>query len=286
MPVPWPQLPYAAPAIDGGDAARDAIRQSGNVALYIRTEDGKPQEFWSEIDNILKDFETIRTEEAVRNWARGRMLRPSRLQGWDFVDLATRKDIVRKRELPYGSEESPWWPIADAPSIVVLFGRDFGQLIGPDPAKPPASSPGWASTPINADLLTASMPCVRQLARGVDGLDDDSCRQLTSELFWHSPDSKNCPFAKGTCKLGCHFVQELRGKGMRQTFLKSHEPTPPGHEILLHNAVVFGDREKYHKSQEGRLNAIPISVTAPSSTKSRSRPQPMQAQAGSSRAAQ
>jgi hypothetical protein len=62
-PVPWPSLPYAEPLADGGKSAHAAIQNSAHISLYIRHEDGKPKEFWNEIDNILEDFGTIRTEE-------------------------------------------------------------------------------------------------------------------------------------------------------------------------------------------------------------------------------
>jgi hypothetical protein len=79
--IVWPQLPYAETSADGGKSAHAVIQQSGHIALYTNTRIGKPQEFWSEVDNILKDLASIRTEECIRKKCARWTVRTPRLQG-------------------------------------------------------------------------------------------------------------------------------------------------------------------------------------------------------------
>lgn len=203
---PWPKLPYARSSSDGGKAAFDTIREYGDLELYCKQEDGKPKQFWSIIDDFLKDLGAIRTATNMRKASAGWQLVESRLQGWEFNDLATKEDYVSERELPSESKKSSWWQLRAAEEMLVIFGCNFGQLIAPDLSKTKVYS-GWEVVPGYAELLTASMYCVKQLARkcNKDGL----CDNLTPQLMWHRPESrsKGCSDA---CNHSCLCIQEIR----------------------------------------------------------------------------
>jgi hypothetical protein len=66
-------------------AAYKVIRDFGRVPLYTKLKDGKPQEFWSEIDTFLKVFGTIRTQKYIKKASTGWKLHKPRLQGWDSM---------------------------------------------------------------------------------------------------------------------------------------------------------------------------------------------------------
>jgi hypothetical protein len=242
-PVPWPSLPYAEPLADGGKSAHAAIQESGHIPLYIRHEDNKPQEFWNEIDNILKDFGTIRTEESIKKASAGWKPRGPRLQGWDFNDLANKEETVFQRELSSTSKKSSWWSLAEADEMVVLFGCGFGQLIRPNLEKTRPYK-GWESTPGQAELLTASMRCVKRLASKC--INTDNYVQLTSELFWHKPVSRACS-VDSTCTDGCLFIQELRTRNALKELLSNFELNPPSKRLFENDAVIFGDIKYYHE---------------------------------------
>jgi hypothetical protein len=235
---PWPSLPFAAPSADGGEEAYVVIRDYGHTPLYTRREDGKTQKFWNEIDTLLKVFSTIRTQDYIKKATTGWKFRKPRLQGWDFIDLVTKEETVFQRELSADNKKSSWWSLADADDMVVLFGRDFGQLIRPNLA---LFNPykGWESIPCQAELLTASMPCVKRLASKCNTT--NSCEKLTPELFWHTPTSRSCPENSG-CTYGCFYVQELRNQG----FFGASPPRPPGRRLYDNDAVIFGDIKYYH----------------------------------------
>jgi len=229
----WPHSPFAQSSADGGKAAYSVIQKCADTHLYTRHEDGKPQKFWNEIDAILKDLASIRTEERLKRNETGLGLSKPRLQGWDFNDLATKEETVYQRELPKECVRSPWWPLVEENNIVVLFGRDFGSLIRPDLEK---SKPycGWESVPSQAELLTASMPVFRSLMYKYE-----DPHQVASGLFWQKPTKRDCPPC-GNCTDGCLYVQGLidrrPGKGMR-----------PNKRLLRSDAVIFGDIKHYHK---------------------------------------
>lgn len=242
-PVPCPSLPYAEPLADGGKSAHAAIQESGHIPLYIRHEDNKPQEFWNEIGNLLKDFGTIRTQEHIKKSSAGWKPRGSRLQGWDFNDLANKEETVFQRELSSNSKKSSWWSLAEADDMVVLFGCGFGQLIRPNLEKTKTYK-GWESTPNQAELLTASMPCVKRLASKF--INTDNYAKLTSELFWHKPVSRACS-VNSLCTDGCLFVQELRTRNALTELLGVSEPNPPSKRLFDNDAVIFGEIKYYHE---------------------------------------
>jgi len=232
--IPWPQIPYVEPSADGGTAAHAVIQGFGHIPLYTRHEDSKPQELWNEIDNILKDFATIRTEEAIKRSQAGWQIRKSRLQGWDFNDLVSKEDAVSQRELPPESVRSPWWSLAEKNDMLVIFGRNFPPLVRPDLGK---SKPyvGWESVPNQADFLTASMPVLRKLMAKYG----NTC-ELAKGLFWQRPAQRACPHLSH-CTEGCLYIQNLEGQKKMQTTLL------PDNRLIASDAVIFGDTGHYHE---------------------------------------
>jgi hypothetical protein len=242
-PIPWPKLPYARSSSDGGNAALDIIREFGDLELYFKQEDGKPKQFWSVIDDFLKDLAAIRRATNMRKASAGWQLVESRLQGWEFNDLATKEDYVFERELPSDSKKSPWWQLREAEEVLVIFGCNFGQLIAPDLRETKVYS-GWDVVPSFAELLTASIYCVKQLARKCNN--DGLCDKLTPRLMWHKPKSRSRG-CNDYCNHSCLCIQEIRSHNTPSNWLGKSRVNPPG-KIILNDVVIFGEPDHYHES--------------------------------------
>jgi hypothetical protein len=239
---PWPQLPYAQPWSDGGLAAYETIRSNAALHLYTRTEDKQPVKFWSVIDRFLRDLGTLRTTEALRQSGAGRPLLRPRLQGWDFHDLVNRTERIFKRELPKTCHNMVWWRLADSTNVTVIFGSNFGQLIQPNLLQT-GHYPGWKEIPNGADLLTASMPALKSLAKkhNTGGL----CNNLGRNLLWHRPQSLIDHSKSASCDRNCVYIQEIR---QFPQFLQMGIINPPQNLINM-EVIVFGDVQHYHKCQ-------------------------------------
>jgi len=128
--------------------------------------------------------------------------------------------------------------------MLVVFGCDFGQLIVPDlnMSKVPYD---WDSIPIQADLLAASMPCIKQLAKRLKSQTRSGSFHLTSELVWHKPTgrSRTCnSYCDGS---SCQRIQRVRQVG--KSWRRNVDANPPG-RLVDNQAIVFGDPEYYHQS--------------------------------------
>jgi hypothetical protein len=86
----WPSLPYAKPSPNGGIAAYEAIKSNKNLYLYTGA-NGEKKIFWEVVDCFLKDIAAIRKAVNLRKAQAGWQIFGSRLQGWDFNDLATKQ---------------------------------------------------------------------------------------------------------------------------------------------------------------------------------------------------
>ena len=265
---PWPLRLYAEPSPDGGDAAYSMIRDNGQRPLYTKLEDDKNQEFRREVDTFLKVFQTIRTAEQIKKSTAGWKVRTPRLRGWDFNELADKEEegLVPQRELSSDSKKSPWWSLAEVDDMIILLGRDFGQLIRPN-VELCQPYRGWDSMPTQAELLTASMTCVKQLSRNCNA---ENCERLTSELYWHRP-TKRCCTTETACSDGCTHMLELRTKPPLGSIFGTLNP--PG-RLCNNEAVIFGDITYYHdvvKKRQGvevRSEPVPEDVTVESASAS------------------
>ena len=161
LATPWPAMPYAEPSGDGGKSARDACKSEHNHDLVLWNKaNGQPKEFWSVVKDILKDISAIRigvrfqSSAFLRLFPRG----TKRLRGWDFLDLATKEDLVIQKEL-LSDDNIKWWGLGEEDGMLVIFGSGFGRVIEP------VLMGMTTIVPDGAKLLVASMPCVQKLKR-------------------------------------------------------------------------------------------------------------------------
>ena len=244
QPEDWPQLPFADARSDGGAAAHSVICSNHDLYLYTN-EQGEEKLFWNVVDDFLKDLRSLRLAVNLKKAASGWPIFSSRLQGWDFTDLATKEETIHQRELPTDSRKVSWWKLSDSKDMLVVFGRDFGQLITPDLNKTKVYR-GWECLPPQAELLVASMPCVEQLMEQSKPRKEQGHYYLMPELAWHKPTEKHSS-CSDHCNSSCLCIHELRQIHSLRILSGGSEINPPKH-LSSSGAAIFGDPKYYHHS--------------------------------------
>jgi hypothetical protein len=244
----WPKMPFVEACIDGGAVAHKTISNNHDLYLYTN-EHGEKKLFWNVVDDFLKDLASIRSAVNLKKASSGWQVFASRLQGWDFNDLAVKEESVHQRESPPDSKKASWWRLSDAKGMLVIFGSNFGQLISPDLTQTKVYS-GWECVPAQAELLTASIPCVLQLAEQSGAKTDQGNYLLSPEIAWHKPTSrdKSC---NQYCNSSCLCIQELRpvrtARNLVSRSLINPPINPPG-KLASYQAIIFGEPKYYHQS--------------------------------------
>jgi hypothetical protein len=240
------------PALDGGRAALEAIRNQGALELYP-DETGKPKRLSSLVDSFLKDFQAIHNAKALRSKDSGISIMNirARLRGWEFVSLAQRRPTVQEKELREVGEGCSWWEIGSSPQVLVMFGRGCGQVIRPAPGvKVPID---WKTVPENSELLVASYYCIRDLRdeSGHSTRCQDPCNllHLTSTVVWYQS-TKECSL--DICLGSCSEVQEVKKLGLVDQMGMAIHLIPRTQERIVRvvegKAFIFGDRKRFHQT--------------------------------------
>jgi hypothetical protein len=240
--TPEPQLPYVQASYNSGDGAYQKLLALKDEVLYTMS-DGKDKKVWSVIDDFLKDLSVLRMAMNVRRTSSGWKLSKSRLQGWEFTDLISKSDYVCQKEVPSEDLKSSWWRLGESTNMLVIFGNNFGQVIRPDfgKTKPPY---GWKSIPTDAELLTASIPCVKELAKqAILHIGTIRNSHIIAGLVWYRPRNprKKC---NKYCNGYCHIIQEIRCVGWLRRWSSINGPG----KLNENGAVVFGNSKVYHES--------------------------------------
>jgi hypothetical protein len=231
----WPEirqrLEYAAEADNGGYAALHAIRQCDEVKLPRSRNFG----------DTVRSFLDLIEGRKIASFSR-------RARGWDFTDLQNSNFLFREKEL-MGSDkpDQSWWDLTKNDSILVLFGKNFGQVIMPDRSKIRVCN-YWAEVPEGKGLLTASMHCLATLAADTS----DKCWKLEPGLYWDRPDDltlfKECQKADSCSpmqNLGPERTKASKGNCSPAT------PRPKG-------AVIFGKLPEVQERCKVRKRCKPL----------------------------
>jgi hypothetical protein len=105
-------------------------------------------------------------------------LAPSKLYGWDYMDIVRGKNS-RRRQLPF---DGNWRQFTD--DVVVLFGQKLGDIIKPAPGISICRQ--WDPIPSRKTYLTATIDCLRQLSWERGGHRDSLiASRLTNEGNWN-----------------------------------------------------------------------------------------------------
>ena len=226
-------IPHAVISANGGMAAYDAIDKGRLLKVLPEGIERKPQFFIDVIKSFLTALESLKEEIITReDSSSSRPFRQPGLRGWDILDIVTRRQMFRRKEIPIMKSTGGNWDLlaSENPEMIVLFGEGLGEPIKPERHQRLCRT--WTPVPEGKCYLTASIQCLEQLAAIHGG--PPTCPKLTPRLYWHRPPEgklfEACEFGVGR---GCDRLQSLEEKRF----------TAPG-ALEPNGAVIFGKMGK------------------------------------------
>ncbi|KAL2824353.1 nucleoside phosphorylase domain-containing protein [Aspergillus cavernicola] len=161
------------------------------------------------------------------------------LEGWDFNDLATCRDIIYPRVATLKTVGKGWVDFTRAIHAITLFGRRFGEVIQPLGTGLCAK---WTKMPKGMYYLAA---CGYDLKRIMTMDGDPECNpiELTYNILWHNPhkDFGTCEcMVEGQEKKHSDLVQVLLPSTFNKRLL-NNSPAP----LEDCSAVIFGHNANF-----------------------------------------
>lgn len=159
-----------------------------------------------------------------------------RLEGYDFMDVATDEDPIWPRSITLKQTGTGWVDLVRKIEATTLFGSGFGELL--KPADAAGSCGWWTKVPSGKDHLAASVLDLADILSKW-GNTTGSSWQLVEKVHWHCPDKlfEVCQCEAGSTKDRCDRVQVLltpKALGIFKRNLKSPAA------LEERGAVIFG----------------------------------------------
>ncbi|OXV11398.1 hypothetical protein Egran_00836 [Elaphomyces granulatus] len=129
------------------------------------------------------------------------------LEGWDFMHLAARKDLIYPRVATLKAFGKGWVDFARAIHAITLVGRGFGEIIQPANTN---FCPHWAKLPKDRYYLAAGVSDLKKIM-DADGDHKANPIKINDSIIWHNPDTtfKSCRCTRKTQGKHSDFVQVL-----------------------------------------------------------------------------
>ncbi|KAK6811024.1 hypothetical protein RU639_013191 [Aspergillus parasiticus] len=198
---------------------------------YLCLED-RIEELYNTLEKVM-DYEVGIATQRGTNSSRTRKY----LEGWDFNDLATGRDIFYPRVAKLETIGKGWVDFTRAIHAVTLFGRQFGEVIQPIST---GSCTKWTELPKSMYYLAASIQDLKEIM-DMDGDSEANPIVLAHNITWHNPD------IFGTCQ--CEVKGEEKHSDLVQVLLPSDLKTGSlnNHQVPLEprGAVIFGHNENF-----------------------------------------
>lgn len=211
-------------------------KQNLNLALYPEKEDFlRLRDRVEELYDILEKLIDHQVSIAGRSGTRARKY----LEGWDFKDLTTRRDIVYPRVATLHPAGKGWVDFTRSIHAITLFGRGFGDIIQPVNI---TSCDRWAKLPKGNYYLAASVYDLRKIMEMDDGDEESNPMKLNRNIIWHSPDQIFAP---------CQCLGRESGEhtDLAQVLLPStfHNILSTKYSVQLQDsgAVIFGNNSNF-----------------------------------------
>jgi len=160
--------------------------------------------FKDRVEQIYRVMEQIVThqshvEEQDGVGFRVRLSPRRRLEGFNFMDIASGEDPIWPQETSISALGLGWVDLVRSLNAITLFGRDFGDLITPSASESSAKMcPEWERLPKGKDYLAVSGSVLKDILK--KGNTDSTPWRLVDDVWWHNPHfSQDCvPCTRGT----------------------------------------------------------------------------------------
>jgi nucleoside phosphorylase len=191
---------------------------------YLRLED-RVEHFYDILEKIIDHQVNVTEQHSIG-------LREN-LEGWDFMHLATRQDIIYPRVAALHALGKGWVDFTRAIHAITLVGRGFGEIIQP---ASPNLCPYWAKLPKGRYYLAAGVSDLKKIMNA-DGDHKANPIKINDNIIWHNPDMifEHCQCTR-------------MGRGKHSDFAQVLLPSKFGHLVPKrdpvrledHGAVIFG----------------------------------------------
>ena len=153
--------------------------------------------FKDRVEQIYRVMEQIVThqshvEEQDGVGFRVRLSPRRRLEGFNFMDIASGEDPIWPQETSISALGLGWVDLVRSLNAITLFGRDFGDLITPSAYDSSAKMcPEWERLPKGKDYLAVSGSVLKDILK--KGNTDSTPWRLVDDVWWHNPHfSQDC----------------------------------------------------------------------------------------------
>ncbi len=247
-------------------------RKAGTV--YEDQKSEQDSEFYCLVDavkyimHLLEQILDHQSDERAANSA-GYRIRASpwsQLEGYDFMDIATKSDVIRPVATTLQDDGLAWIELTRAIHAPVLFGKGFGELLQPvleDGSRGYCMDCHWnISAPTQRDMLAVSMSEVERVVerRGAKSgihwrLFDDFPLTVSPDLFTHS--SKDS--TRGCCQQPVQTICRCEGPDP----LKGQDTSEQKASGFLPRLISkMSNRKNMAASSNQEVSIIPLDISA------------------------
>ncbi|KAF1949824.1 hypothetical protein CC80DRAFT_428143 [Byssothecium circinans] len=161
--------------------------EDGKIKVIEKRKD-KFVHFQDRVDEKWHILEQILDQQSKSSSGGVRLSMPGRqyLEGFDFVDVASRISDLRPRVTQLQARGKAWVDFIRSIRAVTLFGRGFGELIQPSENSNELCH-HWLKVPAQKDYLVVSVSDLEGIARR-RGDPDATPMILVDDICWHKPD--------------------------------------------------------------------------------------------------
>ncbi|KAJ5650608.1 uncharacterized protein N7484_004331 [Penicillium longicatenatum] len=201
MRYPEPYRPYSASWVLG---------DKSNARIPIYDDDNDPvlfHEYVTQFYEILEKAFDYQTAAVSANPER--CTSRSRLEGWDFENLAAERDPIFAKEATLDCAGMAWIDLIRSVHAITLFGRGFGDMI-----QPIGTCSNWGQVPAGNSYLVICQEDLKEIVASWCGNLSASPPMLTDQIIWHIPENT-------AIKCRCISTKYMRHSDIAQVLLPS-----------------------------------------------------------------
>lgn len=176
MRYPEPYRPYSASWVLGDNS---------NTKIPIYDDEDDPVLFSEYVTQFYEILEKAFDYQSAAVSAHSeRCTSRSRLEGWDFENLAAERDPIFAKEAKLESAGMAWIDLIRSVRAITLFGRGFGDMI-----QPIGACSDWSSVPAGNSYLVICQEDLKEIVASWCGNLFSSPPMLADQIIWHIPEN-------------------------------------------------------------------------------------------------